>query len=292
MRSILFAILLTLSIYGHSQSVVIPLWQDDIPNAVSVAKEETSYGDDYRRVRNIVTPTIEVYLPTKAQRTGTAVLIIPGGGYYCLVYDKEGTDVAKWLNGYGITGVVLKHRLPDEDSNEVPHLSPLMDAKRAITLIRENSEEWGLDQDKIGVMGFSAGGHLASLVGTRYTDASSHPDFMTLVYPVISMLNSDFVEPGTRERLLGDAASESLYREYSSELNVSEETPPTFIAHCADDRIVAVQNSIEMYCALERQHIPAEMHLYPKGGHGFGLAVGNGEVENWKELFIRWVKSL
>jgi len=251
------------------------------------------------RIRNVITPTIEVHLPSGGSSNGIAVLICPGGGYNALAYDWEGTDVADWLNSHGIAGIVLKYRLPNAKSNQEPRLSPLLDAKRAMRTVRANAEKWNLSPHKIGVMGFSAGGHLASSLGTRFDTgdthsidqlerASSRPDFMVLVYPVIS-LYEDFGGKGTRKNLLGENPPEPLAREYSNELNVKANTPPTFITHASDDAWVLPQNSLTFYEACLEQGVPVEMHLYPYGGHGYSFGLGRGRIEKWRELCIDWI---
>ncbi|MDQ3842523.1 MAG: alpha/beta hydrolase, partial [Bacteroidota bacterium] len=240
--------------------------------------------------------------PAKRNATGQAVVVCPGGGYGVLAYDWEGTDVAKWLNANGIAAAVLKYRLPNSKSNVVPHLSPLMDAKRAIRLVRAHADQWNIKRDKVGVMGFSAGGHLASTLGTHFdggdskaTDSverfSSRPDFMILMYPVISM-SKNIMHVGSRNNLIGDQPDTALARLYSNELQVTKETPPTFLVHATDDTGVPVENSLLFYQALKDKGVSAEMHLYPYGGHGFGLAVGRGYLQTWTDRCIDWLRSL
>ncbi len=273
-----------------AQEHVIPLWDLEVPNAkVSDIQETQSYT--YALIIEKVTkPSIEVYLPSKGRSIGKAVMICPGGGYGNLAYDKEGTDIAKWLNGYGIAGIVLKYRLPEDALNIVPHLSPLMDAKRGMEIIREYAEEWQIDPKKIGVMGFSAGGHLASTLGTHF-EAANQPNFIALVYPVITM-KKDYTHQGSRKNLLGEQPTEDLVNYYSNELQVSQSTPATFIVHCQDDKTVPVENSLQMFKALKDNGVPTQMHLYSKGGHGFSMGLNRGNLSKWSQLFIEWLNTL
>ncbi|GAB3651194.1 hypothetical protein GCM10028791_19570 [Echinicola sediminis] len=218
------------------------------------------------------------------------LMICPGGGYGSLAYDKEGTDIAKWLNGQGIAAAVLKYRLPEDDSNLIPHLSPLMDAKRGMEILRAKASDWGIMGDKIGVMGFSAGGHLACTLGT-HSEEENRPDFMVLIYPVVTM-KSDFTHNGSRERLLGQEPSVELVKHYSNELQVNPETPPTFILHSGDDKVVSIENSLQLYQMLLQHKVETEMHIYPIGGHGFALGLKNGRHGNWRQLFLDWVEDL
>ena len=188
-----------------AQNHAIPLWEGEIPNAKKSDLQEDQKNAQARVISKVVEPSLEVYLPSSVIKTGKMVMICPGGGYGVLAYDKEGTDIAKWLNGYGIAAAVLKYRLPEDESNEVPHLTPLMDAKRGVELIRSDAEKWGVDPKKVGVMGFSAGGHLASTLGTHF-EGSNRPDFMVLIYPVVTM-KLDNTHNGSRNNLLWDDPS-------------------------------------------------------------------------------------
>jgi acetyl esterase/lipase len=288
---IFLSIILALSTQvGMAQDHVIPLYEGQIPNSKESNLQETRKITNSLRIGQVINPTIEVYLPSKTNATGKAVMICPGGGYNILAYDKEGTDIAKWLNGYGIAGIVLKYRLPEDESNEVPYESPLMDAKRGMKIIRSNAEEWGIDPAKVGVMGFSAGGHLASTLGTQFEEAN-RPDFMALIYPVVTM-KEDYTHNGSRTNLLGANPAEDLVTSYSNELQVLEQTPPAFIVHAEDDKAVPVENSIHLYLALKEKNVPAEMHLYPNGGHGFSMALKEGRLSGWSRLFIDWLNDI
>ncbi|WP_258105609.1 alpha/beta hydrolase [Marinoscillum sp. MHG1-6] len=278
------------SILLLAQGNIIPLWDDEVPNSIPSAMEERTVIEGSRKISQVVEPTIEVFIPESENTSKQAVLICPGGGYGRLAYDKEGTMVAQLLNEQGIVGVVLKYRLPEDESNKEPHLSPLMDVKRGMELIRENAEQWGVDPQRVGVMGFSAGGHLASTLGTHF-DESNRPDFMVLVYPVVTM-KLDYTHMGSRLNLLGKSPTNENVEWYSNELQVKSNTPPTFITHSQDDRSVPVENTLQLYSALKAQNVPVEMHLYPYGGHGFGLASGKGRLSQWSEELIRWLKEL
>lgn len=271
-----------------AQDHTIPLWSGEIPNSKNSDLQEVEKKG--RVISKVIVPTIEIYLPSIFNATGRAVLICPGGGYGTLAYDKEGTDFAKWLNGNGIAAAVLKYRLPEDKSNEIPHLSPLLDAKKGMEIIRLNSENWGIDPNKVGIMGFSAGGHLASTLGTHFDDVN-RPDFMVLVYPVVTMM-LNYTHSGSRNNLLGNAPSDELVKYYSNELQVLENTPPTFILHCEDDKSVSVKNSLQFYVALKEKNVPVEMHLYPFGGHGFGFAYQKGRLSEWSRLLLLWLEDL
>jgi acetyl esterase/lipase len=286
-----------------SQETTFPLWQSGkVPNYQKTDEIEKRDTSATIHISKVQFPDITVYMPSKRNATGQAVIICPGGGYVNLSYDWEGTDVAKLLNSKGITAIVLKYRLPNSKSNIIPNLSPLMDAKRAIRMTRFYAAKWNINKDKVGIMGFSAGGHLASTLGTHFdngdakaTDSieqmSSRPDFMILIYPVISM-SKNIMHVGSRNSLIGNHPTDELAKLYSNELQVTKETPPTFLVHATDDKSVPVENSLLFYQALKDNNVPAEMHIYPKGGHGFGLALGKGYLETWTDRLIDWLRGL
>ena len=279
------------------------LWPNGtIPNYQNSGETEQTEITDCIRLSLVQQPDIAVYLPPKRCATGEAFLICPGGSYAVLSYDWEGVQIAKWLNSNGIAGIIVKYRLPNSKSNIVSHLSPLLDAKRAIRTVRFHGEEWNIKKDKVGVIGFSAGGHLAATLATRFDDGdknspdpiekiSSRPDFAALIYPVITM-TLPHVHENSRNNLIGMHASEEIITQYSNELHVSYNTPPTFIIHSADDDIVKVENSVLMYQALKNKNVPVEMHLYPFGGHGFSLAIGKDYLQTWTERFMDWFRFL
>ena len=284
--------------------LVLPLWTGTPPNSQpAVQPEERAQENGILWVRHVQNPHIEVRLPARGNATGQAVIVCPGGAYAGLAYDWEGTDFAGWLNSHGIAAIVLTYRLPiDGDVAHQKWLCPLLDAQRAIRLTRAHATDWGINPAKVGIMGFSAGGHLASTAGTHFdagnveaTDPvdrlSSRPDFMILAYPVISMLK-ETTHAGSRLNLLGENPSDELVRRYSNELQVTAETPPTFLVHAGDDGAVPVNNTLFFYNALLAHKVPAEMHIYPQGGHGFSLALNKGRLQDWPQLCARWLSEL
>lgn len=286
-----------------AQDTIMPLWpKDKIPNRIVSDEKEIHVYKDILRISKVQEPTIEVYLPSKKNATGQAVLIFPGGGYGILAYDWEGTDIAKFLNGKGIAGIVVKYRLPSDVSQKEKHNVPLIDAQRAMRLTRSYAEEWNLKPNKIGIIGFSAGGHLASTLGTHFNEKvyepidtsdalSARPDFMALGYPVIAFAE-DSTHKGSQHNLLGENANAELVRHFSNEKQVTEETPPTLLIHAADDSAVPVENSLNFYKACKDKGVPATMHLYPKGGHGFSLARDNKHLRGWTERMFEWMENL
>ncbi len=285
-----------------AQNQIVPLWEGDPPNYRETGEVTIWDTSDIVRVRNVQKPDIAIFLPSKKNSTGEAVVICPGGGYGILAYDWEGSDIARWLNSEGIAAFVLKYRLPGSKSNIVPHKSPLMDAQRAMRMVRSNAEKWNVDPGKIGIMGFSAGGHLASTLSTHFDvgDPSSddpvehescRPDFSVLIYPVISF-TGEFSHSGSRKALLGEDADPELVSHYSNELQVNEETPPAILIHSDDDTVVPVENSIVYYKALRANKLTSELHIYPYGGHGFSLAIGQGHLSTWPDRVIEWIKYI
>jgi acetyl esterase/lipase len=286
----------------QAQNMTLPLWNGNPPLQKEMDLKEKVVSEGIVRIGNVQTPTIEVYLPAKQIATGQAVVIFPGGGYSILAYDWEGTDFAKWLNSQGIAGIVVKYRLPKSASLTDPKEVPLMDAQRAIRLVRQNASDWNIAPSKVGVMGFSAGGHLASTLSTQYShtvdrtmdaaDAlSARPDFSILVYPVITFV-SPAIHSGSMKALLGENQTEELKKRFSAELNVTAETPPTFLVHAGDDTGVPVENSLLYYAALRAKGVAASLHVYPEGGHGFAFGMGKGPVENWRDVLLDWIKAL
>jgi len=297
-----FILLLLTTLPAISQDVQLPLWPQGVPNQVSSVEQEVREHGDILWITSVQTPDISVFLPTKQHATGQALVICPGGGYSGLAYDWEGTDIAKWLNSKGIEGIVLKYRLPSLEYQKNPWLAPLQDAKQAMRLVRKKASQWNINPDQIGVMGFSAGGHLASTLGPHFDDPeadvehelseiSARPDFMVLVYPVVSMADG-IANVGSKRNLLGESPSQELQDNYSNELQVSEHTPPTFLVHSSDDEAVPVDNSIRFYQALLKNGISCEMHLYPHGGHGYSLALDHGHLKYWPDLLAEWLDSL
>jgi acetyl esterase/lipase len=287
-----FALLFFLSTNNSfSQSMKINLWPEgSIPLSIKNNIQEQTISTDIVRIGKVQVPQIEVYLPNKKSATGQAVIICPGGGYSILAYDWEGTDVAKLLNAHGIAAIVLKYRLPDSLSSTAPDKVPLMDAQQAMRMVREKASGWNIQSNKIGIMGFSAGGHLASTLSTHF-EKDTRPDFSILIYPVISM-DKSVAHMGSRNNLIGKHPTDEMIKLYSNELQVTTNTPPSFIIHASDDDGVPVENSLFYYQALQKNNVPTEMHIYPKGGHGFGLANGNRSLESWPRLMIEWMSGL
>ena len=243
-------------------------------------------------------PTMTIYLPAKEKATGSAVVIFPGGGYQRIAIDHEGCQVARWLNELGIAAFVVDYR---HRGRGYGHPAPIQDAQRAIRTVRSGSAKFGIEPNKIGIIGFSAGGHLASTAGTHFNEkfyepvdandnASARPDFMILIYPVISM--GSVSHSGSRIALLGGNASQELVDKFSNEKQVDSNTPPTFLVHATDDKTVPAENSISFYLACKKAHVPAEMHIWQKGEHGFGLGKSGTPVSHWPALCADWMDKM
>ncbi|NEU68868.1 alpha/beta hydrolase [Spirosoma agri] len=280
---------------------IIKLWPDgNIPNAIAGVQidEKADPGSDgIMRISNVSVPTLTAYIPTKEKATGAAIMICPGGGYSILASGHEGVDVAKWFNEMGVTAFVLKYRLPDAKLMTNQQEVPLLDAMQGMTLIRQNAAKYGIDPTKIGVMGFSAGGHLASTLATHYNrgpkaSEQAKPNFAILLYPVVTF--GEKAHTGSRDKLLGKLnTSPELVAYYSNELQVTSQTPPTFLVHSEDDKAVPVENSINYYLACLKNGVPVEMHLYPTGGHGYGLRTAKfGSLNTWPETCKAWLMAL
>ncbi|WP_153799417.1 alpha/beta hydrolase [Foetidibacter luteolus] len=283
----------------HNQlkaQTVVPLY-NTVPNSKPSANEEkTDVGNDgISRISKVSVPAMVVYKAANPAATKTAVIICPGGGYGILAWNHEGENFAKRFNEWGITAFVLKYRLPSDVTMLHKEIGPLQDAQRAIQMVRENAAEWGVDPNKIGIMGFSAGGHLASTASTHFSKAlienpkntSVRPDFSLLIYPVISFTDST-THMGSRNNLLGPSPSADKIKEYSNELQVTAQTPPAFLVHASDDKAVIPQNSIYYYEALLKYNTPAELHIYQAGGHGFGIK-NKTTSDDWTERMKNWL---
>ena len=277
----------------EQRAEVITLWPEGVPGAIANAGPEVLADG---RVSNIHQPTLTAYLPKPPGRPGTAVIICPGGGYQRLAIEKEGREVAEWLNSLGITAFVLKYRV-----KEYSHPAPLRDVLRAIRTVRDNATAWHVDPGRIGVLGFSAGGHLAATAGTLFdapegrTGAaidrvSARPDFMLLVYPVIT-LEGQYAHAGSRDSLLGSSPSAALLERLSPQLQVTANTPPAFLVHGGTDQSVAPQNSLLFYDALRRAGVAAEIHVYERGAHGIGLARDQGPMSEWTARAADWLAA-
>lgn len=281
-----------------SQIHEIPLWET-IPDAIPAIdyKEEPRLDNmgTMNGITKVIEPTLKIFLADNKSSKNAALIICPGGGYALLSNDMEGDKVATWLNSIGITAFVLKYRLPSDLIMKDKSIGPLQDAQEAIRTLRRRAKEWNLDPAKIGVIGFSAGGHLASTLATHYNDkiyeskdtVSARPDFSILIYPVISM-DDKITHRGSKENLLGKKPSNELVAKFSNEKQVDSNTPTTFLVHATDDKSVVVENSINYYLALKSHNVPVEMHLYETGGHGFGLGV-NGTNKNWSLDCEKWM---
>ncbi|WP_179008983.1 alpha/beta hydrolase [Winogradskyella forsetii] len=287
-----------LSCFAQKDREVIQLWSDKIPNAIenSGFKEIEIIKDSViSSLEQVSIPTLTVFKPEEPN--GTAVIICPGGGYHHLAIHKEGYKVAEWLNTLGITAFVLKYRLPNDAIMKDKSIGPLLDAQRAMRYVRRTADNWSIDKAKIGVMGFSAGGHLAATLSTQFDKevykvedkTSARPDFSILIYPVISMKDT-ITHQGSKVNLLGETPSEETIEVFSNETQIDANTPTTFLVHATDDKSVPVENSIQYYLGLKQYDVPSEMHIYETGGHGFGL--GRDETaHSWTRACSEWLKN-
>jgi len=278
---ILISTIFLMAGYTAVAQQALPLYPDTIPGStIKLSKEEE--------------PTLTLYLPVKEKATGTAVLVIPGGAYGFLAFEEEGIAIGKAFAEKGITAFVLKYRLPKKETMRDKSYGPLMDAQQAMKVIRSNAVNWNLNPGKVGVIGYSAGGHLASTLGTHFgvayipnkDNVSLRPDFMILVYPVISM-SEQLTHMGSRINLLGMEPSAEKVALFSNELQVTKDTPPTYLTHCGDDGVVDVNNSIVFYQALQKNGVDAELHLFPKGNHGFTQRL---PVSEWMDPMLGFMR--
>ena len=278
--SLMLLPLLIAPLVNAAPETVIVLWPGGAPGAL---------GND-----PVDIPTLTPYFPPKDKMTGAAIVICPGGGYAHLA-DHEGRPVAEWLNTLGVTAFVLKYRL----GPRYHHPAPLQDAARAIRIVRARASEWGLDPQRIGILGFSAGGHLASTAGTHFDSGkpdaqdviervSSRPNLMILIYPVITM--REMTHAGSKKNLLGDQPSPELVALLSNEEQVTRETPPTFLVHTMNDSAVPVENSLLFVSALRKAGVPFEFHLYERGPHGFGLGGNDPILATWPDRCADWLR--
>jgi acetyl esterase/lipase len=294
---ILISILLVSMLYNDNIKAqqTIPLYDGAIPGSKPSRNKETSdTSEGILLISHVSVPTITIYRPAHPSAQKSAVIICPGGGYEMVAAGHEGADVARVFNDWGVTAFVLKYRLPDSTIMLNKTTGPLQDAQRAIQVVREHAAGWNIDASKIGIMGFSAGGHLAATASTHFNHAvidnpkaiSLRPDFSILIYPVISFTDS-LAHMGSRNNLIGKNPSPDSIIQYSNELQVTTETPPAFLAHASDDEAVPVGNSIAYYKALLQKGIHPEMILFAHGGHGFGMnnettkAKWMDNVKNW-----------
>jgi acetyl esterase/lipase len=276
----------------------IPLYTGSIPNSKGAPNDETSvYNPEVDTILTKVSrPTLRVYLAPEEKNNGTAVIICPGGGYHCLLIDREENNIARAFNQIGVTAFVLKYRLPSDKTMVDKTIGPLQDAQQSIKIVREKVSEWNIDPQKIGIMGFSAGGHLAATAGTHFNHGvidnkektSLRPDFMILVYPVVSLTDS-IGHIGSRNNLLGESPIKEQILFFSNEYYVSSSTPPTFITHAGDDTVVPIANSLRFYEALKKNSVPAALHIYSIGEHGY---LKQPSFEEWFERCCYWMGNM
>ncbi len=290
---------LLLFLYGTAQQE-FPLYKV-VPNSVkatAMTEKWDTTATGRILVRSVTVPSITAYFPSKEKATGAAVIICPGGGYSYLVMNDEGSSVAEAFAQNGVTAFVLKYRLPDEKIMVNKTIGPLQDAQQAIKTVRERAAAWNIDPARIGIIGFSAGGHLASTASTHFNEkiienpdnTSLRPDFSILIYPVISF-TEQLAHKGSRRALLGkDTIVAAKVDQYSNEKQVTAATPPAFLLHSSDDKVVPVANSIAYYQALLAAGVKAEMHLYFAGGHGFGLN-NKTNKDHWFDRCLNWMRA-
>jgi acetyl esterase/lipase len=299
-KSFFTAAIIIFNMFKAASQEVIPLYPgDSIPNSKSNSLVERTEraGNGLLITYNVTVPTLKVFLPAPDKANGTSVIICPGGGYSSLAADHEGEAVAKALIEWGVTAFVLKYRLPNDESMLDKTIGPLQDAQRAIQLVREKAKLWQLNPRQVGIMGFSAGGHLAGSATVHFDDplignplkTSLRPDFSILAYPVITF-TGEFAHKGSRERLLGKEPNPAKVKYFSLEEQVTKKTPPVFLMHAKDDRAVNVENSMMFAAELEKKNIKHDMYLYDKGGHGFGLVNPTTDVE-WMKYVKQWMFS-
>lgn len=273
-------LLITCMLHGFSQEE-IKLYPNGPTESNELKTEEKWRDKDF--LLDISEPRMYAYPASKENNCGTAVLICPGGGYSGVSAVKEGAEIAKWFNELGVSAFVLYYRMPNGH-----YEIPLKDAQTALSIIHKRSREWKINKKKIGIMGFSAGGHLASTVGTHFKTKAERPAFMLLAYPVVTM-NKDLTHKGSRDNLLGKNPSDELVKLYSNELQVNKQTPPTFIIHARDDGAVPIANSENLLEALQKNKVPAKLVTYDEGGHGFGMRKKGIPVENWPQKMKSWL---
>lgn len=282
MKNFITTLLLFVTTMLSAQNTLeLPLWPAGAPNSNGLTGTEEDL--DGGRVANVVSPSITVYKAN--QPNGMAIIMCPGGGYARLAMNHEGHDMAPWLNAQGITYVVLKYRMPNSH-----YEVPLSDAEQAIRLVRQHAAEWGVRPDRIGIMGASAGGHLAASLATLYSSDETRPDFQILFYPVISM-QPGITHGGSRQNLLGENPSQELENKYTLEKQVNKRTPQAFIMLSADDGAVPPANGIHYFEALLQHQVPATLHVYPTGGHGWGFRDAFTYKRQWTGELEKWLRE-
>ena len=296
---VLFLIFLT-DVQSVSSQQIIPLWTKVLPNSKGLEDKEF---EENQRIRLIKHPTLTAFVPNQESNTGVAVIICPGGGYRHLAIHKEGYQTAKWLNTKGINAFVLKYRTTSESEDlQIPYKAPLQDAQRAIQIIRKRASEWNINPDKIGIMGFSAGGHLAATASVHYDEnwvnladalssVSCKPDFSVLLYPLISA-DKEIQSQGSFQNLLRNNDTPELREFFSLENHITKETPPALLIHASDDEAVNPANSIRYYLKMIEKGNEAALHIFSSGGHGFGLADQTANAWMWPELCLQWMEEV
>jgi acetyl esterase/lipase len=288
---IFFFVMLFFSTSSQAQQI-IKLYPGNIPNSKESNIKET-FDNKLGMYRDVINPTLEVFLPEKEKSIGAAVVICPGGGYSVVVYQAEGINTAKEFAKNGIASFVLKYRIPNDLTMVDKKIGPLQDALQALKIIRERADEWGIKKNKIGIMGFSAGGHLASTVATHFdkaiiensTKTNLRPDFQILIYPVISMQDS-LTHRDSKKQLFGENPTKETSDEFSNELQVTKNTPIAYITHAGDDKTVDVDNSINYFEALRHHDVLVELNIHPEGGHGFIF-----RHKGWMLPLLQWMKD-
>ncbi len=294
---LVLVLLLLIMNFSQAQETIY-LWGDSTPGAIDnpAYAEKSNSKVDSEKTNRITQTMLDIYPADKKTSTGTAIVVCPGGGYSHLAIGHEGKQIAEWFNSIGISAFVLKYRLPSDEIMENKTVGPLQDVQKAIRYVRRNAKKWNVNPVKIGVMGFSAGGHLASTASTHYNDkvyepvdnTSARPDFSILIYPVISM-EIGTTHMGSRENLLGKKPSQDMVEFYSNEKQVNDNTPPAFMVHAMDDGAVPVQNSINYALAMKKHSIPCELHIYQSGGHGFGMGRTDNSESTWPKACVKWL---
>ena len=295
--------------WGSDEPLTVSLWSEAVPGPSSDKEElirdlpvsDNSEATRNRHILGVTNPTMSVYLPDEQRTECPAVLILPGGGFNILVMDREGHEVARWLNKHGIAGIVVKYRLPDLEAKAYVRNSSLPDVMRALRLARSNAKAWRIDSSRIGVMGFSAGGYLTAAIGTMFDtgdpqaedvieQTSCRPDFISPIYPLVSLGALADDRERLLSRMLGPDAGRELRSEYSPEQRVTQESPPTFLVHTSDDELEA-EHSVAFYLALNKAQVPVEMHVYSEGGHGFGIRQRGVPVSSWRDRWLEWMRA-
>ena len=279
----LLAFTFLMTVMMHAQQNIL-LYPNDVPNSNGLEGKERNRDKEF--IVDISNPRMDAFVVPKEKSNGYAVIICPGGGYTGVSHIKEGQDVARWFNNLGVSAFVLYYRMPNTNSE-----IPLQDAQKAIEIVRQNAKAWHIKPNKIGIMGFSAGGHLASTVGTHWVSKKHRPAFMILGYPVVTM-NKTYTHMGSRNNLLGNNPSDDLVQQFSNELRVTPKTPPTFIFHSRDDEAVPFANATNLKAALDANKVKSTLALYEKGGHGYGMRHKTADCKQWPEDLQLWLREI